>query len=97
MDQNKPHYVDINKITLRLPAYTDSDGETYVAISDVRRILTEAPAEDVQKVKHGKWEQVYDKYPRYKCTACNHLFNNKSFRFCPNCGAKMEEKNDVRI
>lgn len=54
MNQNKPHYVDINKITLRLPTYKDGDGETYVAISDVRRILAEASAEDVQEVVRCK-------------------------------------------
>lgn len=62
MNQNKPHYVDINKITLRLPTYKDGDGETYVAISDVRRILTEAPAEDVQKVIRCKDCKFFDKY-----------------------------------
>lgn len=50
---------------------------------------------DVQEVKRGNWKQLYDKAPRYVCTACNHLFNNRSFKFCPNCGAKMDWSVDL--
>lgn len=48
--------------------------------------------------KRGKW--IYDK-GLYRCTACNNLLTvagwdipeeqiYKSFKFCPNCGAKMD-------
>ena len=43
-------------------------------------------------VGHGHWKKVNDKYPRYVCTICNHLFNNKGYKFCPNCGARMDEE-----
>ena len=43
-----------------------------------------------RKQSEGEWKKVSDKYPRYACTACNHLFNNKEYKFCPNCGAKMK-------
>lgn len=45
---------------------------------------------DFVEVKHGKWKQAYNSFPKYVCTNCNHLFNNKSFKYCPNCGAKMD-------
>lgn len=48
------------------------------------------PTADVVEVKHGKWKQAYNSFPKYVCTNCNHLFNNKSFKYCPNCGAKMD-------
>lgn len=48
--------------------------------------------DDVLEVKHGKWKQAYNSFPKYVCTNCNHLFNNKSFKYCPNCGAKMDGK-----
>ena len=38
----------------------------------------------------GEWKKLYDKAPRYVCTACNHLYNNKEYKYCPNCGAKMK-------
>ena len=43
-----------------------------------------------RKQSEGKWKQVYNSFPRYVCTHCNHLYNNKSFKYCPNCGAKMK-------
>ena len=43
-----------------------------------------------RKQKEGKWKQKYNSFPRYVCTHCNHLYNNKSFKYCPNCGAKMK-------
>ena len=43
-----------------------------------------------RKQSMGEWKQAYNSYPRYFCTHCNHLFNNKSFKYCPNCGAKIK-------
>lgn len=42
----------------------------------------------------GEWKEVSKKYPRYVCTACNHLYNNKGYKYCPNCGAKMKGEAD---
>ena len=42
------------------------------------------------KQSEGEWIKKYDKAPRYVCSVCNHLFNNKSYNYCPNCGAKMK-------
>jgi DNA-directed RNA polymerase subunit RPC12/RpoP len=42
-----------------------------------------------RKQSVGEWKKFQELYPRYVCTACNHLFNNKTFKYCPNCGAKM--------
>ena len=45
--------------------------------------------EDGSRVVHGKWiskgEEVY-------CSECNFRFYPVMFKFCPNCGAKMEVK-----
>lgn len=50
---------------------------------------------DLVEVRRGEWKQVSEKYPRYVCTYCNHLFNNKEYKYCPNCGAYMRGKNNV--
>lgn len=47
---------------------------------------------DVEPVRHGHWKQLYQKSPRYVCTFCNHLFNNREWKYCPHCGAKMDGK-----
>lgn len=50
--------------------------------------------DDMQKVKHGKW--VYDHWCEFKCSKCGHLSNSSPYKgqenFCPNCGAKMDER-----
>jgi rubrerythrin len=46
--------------------------------------------EGYRKQSRGEWKQAYNSFPRYVCTNCNHLFNNKTFKYCPNCGAKMK-------
>ena len=58
-------------------------------------IINEIPAADVQEVRHGKWEQR--EYGIYKCSECDLNFDydaieyTQPFKFCPNCGAKMNE------
>lgn len=60
------------------------------ALSVVEGMIFNAPTADVVEVRHGEWKKLYDKAPRYVCTACNHLYNNREYKFCPNCGAKMD-------
>lgn len=43
-----------------------------------------------RKQSVGEWKKVSDKSPRYKCTICNHLYNNMEYKYCPYCGAKMK-------
>lgn len=57
---------------------------------DLDEVLNDTPTADVVEVRHGEWREVNDKYPRYVCTVCNHLFNNKNYNYCPCCGAKMD-------
>ena len=47
-------------------------------------------AKGYRKQSEGAWKKVSEKYPRYVCTACNHLYNNKEYKYCPNCGARMK-------
>lgn len=56
------------------------------------KILEDYPKSEVAPVVHAQWKQVSKKSPKYVCTNCNHLFNNRSYKFCPHCGAKMDEK-----
>lgn len=61
-----------------------------------RRIITadfvaiKMTAKGYRKQSRGEWKQAYNSFPRYVCTNCNHLFNNKTFKYCPNCGARMK-------
>lgn len=63
-------------------------------------IPKDTPAADVAQVVHGKWngwhgdkmvdEETQHKYRYYECSECRRRSAVKS-RFCPNCGAKMDE------
>ena len=64
------------------------------------RMIKQLPTIDTEPVRHGHW--INDN-GIYKCTACNNLCTiagwsssvpeeqmYKVFKFCPDCGAKME-------
>ena len=62
-----------------------------------------APTVDAVPVRHGKW--INDK-GLYKCSVCNEFSiagwancipieqMNKTMKYCPNCGARMDAKDD---
>ena len=54
--------------------------------------LKDIPSEDVEPVRHGKWD-AYDRYSQwimhYKCSECNAVADD-SYKYCPYCGAKMK-------
>ena len=60
------------------------------ALSVTEGMIAGTPTADAVEVRHGEWKKLYDKAPRYVCSSCNHLFNNKEYKYCPHCGAKMD-------
>ena len=59
------------------------DGVEAIDINDVDAI----PAVDVAPVRHGRWKR----YGRNlgECSSCGEIVNIR-YKFCPNCGAKMD-------
>ena len=66
----------------------------------VRSIIYRAPIADVAPVRHGRW---IDKGEYAVCTECGGRSSTQydgvepiplMTQFCPNCGAKMDEKED---
>ena len=77
---------------------------------DAVKNMPENTIADVQEVKHGKWKAVYHITcgirQRYEqCTCCKaelaegdvYLFSKlpQDFNYCPNCGAKMDEEEEL--
>lgn len=68
------------------------------ALDDVRLAINSEPAANVAPVVHGRWEVVYNSVGKQEgqCTHCRKnsgiLITKKSY--CPNCGAKMDERED---
>lgn len=81
--------------------------EPNATMADAKRVLADIPAADVAPVVHGRWiereDPMLDTY--YTCSACNEDFYIEqtgdpvkdlfTYTYCPNCGAKMDEKEAV--
>lgn len=71
-----------------------------------KQLLKSVPAADVQPVRHGRWLEVKgftgveafgykeECVDGFVCSICGGEVDVSEghFRYCPNCGAKMEEK-----
>jgi rubrerythrin len=85
-----PRYIDAEKLTDKVfPIGLVDNGKYTINAKAVKVAIDNIPTADVVEVRHGEWQKKYDKAPRYVCSSCDHLFNNKGYSFCPNCGAKM--------
>lgn len=58
--------------------------------------IEEQPTADVQKVKHGHWILRHVGAGHYwECSVCHTnpcIYITENTRYCPNCGAKMDEE-----
>lgn len=69
-------------------------------VSDCYDAIKAIPAADVAPVRHGRWllgpTNPYDdpghKNRMVKVCSCCHWSNACRYNYCPNCGAKMDEK-----
>ena len=52
------------------------------------------PAANVAPVRHGEWQEING---IFRCSLCEYSFEHEGyqhfFNYCPNCGAKMDDKN----
>lgn len=55
-------------------------------------LLDEIDAADVAPVVHGRWEDVSLRFTqtKEKCTVCGGIVYAHGYKYCPNCGAKMD-------
>lgn len=73
--------------------------------NDLAELFREAKAADVAPVVHGRWELEYGTYGKMRCSVCKKealiektigdvgvITNYVDSNYCPNCGAKMDEK-----
>lgn len=73
--------------------------EELLEFDEVDAVPKHQLSEETSTLRHGKWEkssgQRYKEHARYmyRCSLCNELVCGES-NYCPNCGAKMEGKNN---
>lgn len=52
--------------------------------------IDDVPTADVVEVKHGEWTKS-SPYNRFmNCSVCGFGQDHTTFKYCPNCGAKMD-------
>ena len=60
--------------------------------------LEQQPIIEAKPVVHGHWETNSDRPDSLICSVCNcgfDMWKHDSHNFCPNCGAKMDEKENI--
>lgn len=87
INRKKIHYTWWQK-----PDGTFTDGVT------LQSVIDDMPTEDVIEVKHGKWIE-YQIPNIICCSECDWGtgVDEKSFKYCPNCGAKMDGATDTNV
>ena len=86
----------LEKLKVRNTSNTATIFDVLGVLDDVEKIIKAAPINE--PVKHGHWE-VYEgqSHTRVSCSECGHPVNYfwddwKSANYCPNCGAKLDDK-----
>lgn len=89
------------------PENDGSDGGTIILMpgtynsAEIEAMLENLPTADVAPVVHGEWYQCFEDWRQQqegnKCSVCGFEYYGTGmlrFRYCPNCGAKMDGGGD---
>ena len=63
-------------------------------MSELKIKPNEATVCDMQEIKHAQWAVSKFADDFYRCTRCSSVWN-RTFDFCPSCGAKMDKECDM--
>lgn len=82
-----------------MPEYIDREkAKQHLALDyayNAAKMLDELPAADVQEVRHGMW--TAKSFHEIQCSECKESWDIMTndfttFKYCPNCGAKMDKE-----
>ncbi len=86
---------------IRLTKENEKDYVPYVHYDDMVKVVKGIPSLDVAPVIHAHWiENMFPAYEHVECSHCKeqyyeddlYLGGNDFPKYCPNCGAKMDEE-----
>lgn len=90
-------YIDKNEILYQMSmGLIPQDYEWTRAYALARKLIKDAPVENVEPVRHGEWIE-YQMPNIICCSKCDWgtSVEEKFFNYCPNCGAKMDGGNNT--
>lgn len=67
-----------------------NDVEKGMTLTGIKQALEFLPSVQPEQ-KTGRWSNAVKYCGEFVCTNCNMLCYTNEYRYCPNCGAKMEE------
>lgn len=67
-------------------------GLEYFGPKEMQMLLDRIPTVDAEPVRHGRWIRMDDTFTKWQCSECGSKYHNIQWRFCPDCGAKMDLK-----
>ena len=101
-------YVNADKLLEYLEKEAESEDVKYsfigAGVQATISVIKTFPLEDVKPVVHAQWrEYVFPAHEHIYCSHCNEeyyeddllLGGNDFPKYCPNCGAKMDEEVDT--
>lgn len=67
-------------------------------VDDMLDEVIDVPPADVAPVVHGRWTITKGMLENAVCSNCGIHFQSyyEAYRYCPNCGAKMDEKENKK-
>ena len=95
-------YIDPEKLPTLHAVGMDENGDALVSLSEVRKALLLATVDDVEQIRRGEWEPRTDVIGYVRCSVCkdcniwDEWADGKKWRYCPHCGAKMDEQEEPR-
>lgn len=101
VDDDEPNLSHIRTVN-RMAEYIRKDTARRIIDSHRNKeqmlaMLDAVPSEDVQTLRHGRWNCGDDIFEYAVCSCCKWdsgeawEYAKKYFKFCPNCGAQMDE------
>lgn len=92
----KKKHIDVDALPMwdELFMKGKNDSGVWVRYRDVENMLKNAPAADVEEVRHGEW--IFGITMNHEWMKCSECLVSQTptgvFAYCPNCGAKMDRK-----
>lgn len=79
----------------------DKNSEALGVIGEAQRIIDNAPTIEAAPVVHGEWiektpetQYQYVHPLKYKCSNCGFLAQYNGWRYCPDCGCKIDKEGE---